>query len=117
MIVYNTGKANIFISTGIRPDPHGGPADFETQYFVGPGQGIDLSILGLEPDDHYPNSRRVIAGLKDIQNDSIWAGQVGKTVNVCPYCVTFWDLKDEEAYFAHLETCEKKPEPGNEKTR
>lgn len=56
MIVYNHGKTTVFISTGIRPDPHGGSADFETRYMVHPGQGIDLTILGLEPSPLRPDT-------------------------------------------------------------
>lgn len=48
MIVYNTTKKPIFITTQWTPDPLGGPAVLDTHYCIGPGQGIDLSILGLK---------------------------------------------------------------------
>ena len=49
MIVYNVTDTAIFITSKWRKDPSGGPAIAETQHYVAPGHGIDLSIVGLEP--------------------------------------------------------------------
>lgn len=55
MIVYNRGQTSVFISTGLIPDPHGAPGSFETKYIIEPGQGIELSILNLEPSPLVPD--------------------------------------------------------------
>ncbi len=49
LVVYNTTDKSIFIVTAWRRDLNGGPAIRETTYCIHPGEGIDLSILGLEP--------------------------------------------------------------------
>lgn len=46
-VYYNEGTAPIFITTEFKTDPNGGPAINKTEYCVAPGDGIDLSILGL----------------------------------------------------------------------
>ena len=49
MIVYNTGNNPIFICTDFEADPKEGPAIQKTTYYVAPGDGVDLSMIGLEP--------------------------------------------------------------------
>lgn len=49
MIVYNTTDSVIFITTKFQLDLVGGPAKSTVEYSITPGQGIDLSIIGLEP--------------------------------------------------------------------
>lgn len=48
MIVYNTGNKTIFIVTNYEIDPHGGPATPTKTICIKPGDGIDLSVIGLE---------------------------------------------------------------------
>lgn len=47
LVVYNSGKNIIFISLNPIADPKGGPGIAETTYSLFPGQGVDLSILGV----------------------------------------------------------------------
>lgn len=47
-VYYNHGERPIYISASIRPDPLGGPGEMESMIIVKPGQGIDVSILGLK---------------------------------------------------------------------
>lgn len=69
MIVYNRGLVPVFISTGLIPDPRGAPGDFETKYIIEPGQGIDLSILNLEPSalvpEETPCAHRWVGGIDE----------------------------------------------------
>lgn len=51
MIVYNTTNSIIFICTKWIVDPNGGPAIQETTYSIAPGEGIELDILGLKPQE------------------------------------------------------------------
>lgn len=51
MIVYNRKQNPIMIVSQWHQDPEGGPSHPETTYSVGPGEGIDLTILGLEPKE------------------------------------------------------------------
>lgn len=46
-VYWNHGKGPIFITTNWQADPSGGPAERITEICVAPGQGVDLSILGL----------------------------------------------------------------------
>lgn len=46
-IFYNHSKNPIFISNSIKPDTYGAPGNMEQKIIVGPGQGIDISILDL----------------------------------------------------------------------
>lgn len=51
MVVWNTnpkGTKPIFICAKYSVDSKGGPAVGEITYSISPGQGIDLSILGLK---------------------------------------------------------------------
>ncbi len=52
MIVYNInpeGTKPIFIVTNFERDPYGGPGIIRNQISIGPGEAIDLSLIGLEP--------------------------------------------------------------------
>jgi hypothetical protein len=52
VVVYNTNPKDtqpIVIVTKWSSDPLGGPARKESTYMIKPGEGIDLSLLGLEP--------------------------------------------------------------------
>lgn len=46
-VFYNQSSDPIFISRKIIPDAFGGPGHMEQKTIVEPGQGIDISILGL----------------------------------------------------------------------
>jgi len=46
-IYYNITETPIFIVTKWSPDPHGYSAKIEKHTCIGPGEGIDISILGL----------------------------------------------------------------------
>lgn len=46
-VYYNHTSEPIFINAGVIGDPQGGPGRGKMTYGVAPGQGIDLSILGL----------------------------------------------------------------------
>jgi len=47
MIVYNETESPIVICTKWTADPNGGPAIQETTHIIMPGDGIDLSVVGL----------------------------------------------------------------------
>jgi len=47
-VYYNHSNKVIFITAGVIPDPLGGPGKGEVTYSIVPGDGIDLSILGLK---------------------------------------------------------------------
>jgi hypothetical protein len=46
-VYYNVTDETIFITTKWHEDPLGGPAFRDQTYSVAPGQGIDISVLGL----------------------------------------------------------------------
>lgn len=55
MVVYNKTNKAIFIITDWEADPAGGPAKHKQTFCVAPYQGIDLSVLGLEPKEPVTN--------------------------------------------------------------
>lgn len=58
MVVYNVTEIPIFITTSWEADPFGGPAIRKKTVCIGPGQGAELSMLGLSADRPQKNELR-----------------------------------------------------------
>lgn len=46
-VYWNNTDKPIFIQQDVREHPFGGPGTFDSRTIIEPGQGIDVSILGL----------------------------------------------------------------------
>jgi hypothetical protein len=47
-VFYNHGDSPIFIARVIKVDHFGGPGQMETKMIISPGDGVDVSCLGLK---------------------------------------------------------------------